>query len=267
MELKNKGRNSGERESDAAIIRRQLLWLAIVLGGLGLSWFAYQWGEDRGWGNADRAVTRHLKMGDDGMLNNRMADAASHYQSVVERWPSHEKATQAMTQLAQAQQNMGQLDAAMGTFGALLQRLEGQEAKKDLRAYTLLQMGKLDRERGNFDAARTVYERVRKEHPRTDWSGEALSGIGQAWQAEKQYDKARDAFKRLILEAPRGFLAADAQASIGACYEAQEKPSEALKAYKAVIANYPSAVWDQAKARIEALSKQTHATKGPKKKS
>lgn len=267
MAERHKERGASARESDAAIIRRQLVWLGLVLGGLGLAWAGYQWGEDRGWGDTDRAVTRHLKLGDEAMLANRPADALDHYQAVAERWPQHERATQALTQLAQAQQNMGQFDAAMQTFDVLLKRLDGVAEKKDLRAYTLLQTGKLERERGNHDAARKVFARVRTEHPRTDWSGEALSGIGQTWQVEKQYDKARSAYRQLILEAPRGFLAADAQAAIGACYEAEEKPKEALQAYKAVIANYPSAVWDQAKARIEALSKQMDAGKSRAKKS
>ena len=55
---------------------------------------------------------------------------------------------------------------------------------------------------------------------------------------------------------PAGFLAAEAQSSIGACLEAQGKDKDAMRAYQVVLDKYPSAVWDQAKARIDYLKQK-----------
>jgi TolA-binding protein len=110
-----------------------------------------------------------------------------------------------------------------------------------------------------------LFERVRKEHPKTDWSGEALTGIAQVYQAQKDYLRARKTFQQVIAEMPGGFLAAEAQASIGSCLEAEEKVKEAVNAYQVVLDKYPSAVWDQAKARIEVLKKQLEDKKRAKK--
>jgi TolA-binding protein len=73
---------------------------------------------------------------------------------------------------------------------------------------------------------------------------------------EKDYARAMKSFGALIKEMPAGFLAAEAQSSIGECLEAQEKFKEAIRAYQVVLDKYPSAVWDQAKSRIELLKKR-----------
>ena len=63
-------------------------------------------------------------------------------------------------------------------------------------------------------------------------------------------------------DVPGGFLAAEAQTSIGACYEAESNTKAALKAYQLVLDKYPSAVWDAAKARVEALKQTVETDRG-----
>ena len=105
----------------------------------------------------------------------------------------------------------------------------------------------MQKDRLDFDSALKNLARVRAEHPKTDWSGEALNTIGQVYQAQKKYDEARQSYAQLIKELPGGFLAAEAQAGIGECYEAQEQPAKAKAAYQVVLDKYPSAVWETAK--------------------
>lgn len=250
---------------DKRVIRRQLGWIA-GLAGLGLlGWLIWSWGQDSGWGNADRAVKAKLDRGDKAFIANDLRKAAAQYQSVVDRYPTHVQATQALTQLGAALQSLGQLDEAQKAYGKLMDMLQGKPEKADLRAYTLLQMAKLEKDRNAPDSALELFERVRKEHPKTDWSGEALTGIAQVHQGKKDYPQARKVFQQVIIEMPGGFLAAEAQASIGACLEAEEKIAEAVRAYQVVLDKYPSAVWDQAKSRIDILKKQLEDKKKSKK--
>ncbi len=169
-----------------------------------------------------------------------------------------------MTQLASAYQGLGQLDKAQEALQQLVTRLEEVNDHSDLHAYTLLQLGKMQKERLDFSNALKTLERVRVEHPKTDWSGEALNTVAQVHQGQKNYDEARKAYGLLIKELPGGFLAAEAQAGIGECYEAEGQPRKALQAYQVVLDKYPSAVWETAKSHIEALKKDL-ATKSKQK--
>jgi TolA-binding protein len=115
---------------------------------------------------------------------------------------------------------------------------------------------------GDFPGALEAYQEVRARHPKTDWSGEAQSGIGEVMEAQGKYKEARQAYAVLVKEMPGGFLAAEAQTSIGSCYEQEKNPKAALKAYQTVLDKYPSVVWDTAKARVDALKKQLETTPG-----
>ncbi len=64
--------------AEAAVVRRQLIWIGILLGiGLGLS-AVWWWGQDTGWGNADRAVATKLKKGEEAFVDGRADLAAKH---------------------------------------------------------------------------------------------------------------------------------------------------------------------------------------------
>jgi TolA-binding protein len=261
---KVKAENGGRSEDDKRSIRRQLVWIgalvAVVLAGFGVK----QWGEDSGWGNPDRAVRNKFAKGEAAFVAGRFDVAAGQYQSVVKRYPNHPQANQALTQLASAYQGLNRLDDALATLQQLVARLEAAGDRSDLHAYTLLQVGKMQKERQDYPAALAALERVRVEHPKTDWSGEALNSQAQVYQAQKRYDLARQSFQALVKELPGGFLAAEAQAGIGECWEAEGQPKKAMQAYQVVLDKYPSAVWETAKAHIEQL--KAELAKKPSKK-
>jgi tetratricopeptide (TPR) repeat protein len=244
---------SEKRPSDAQIIRRQIFIVGGILLSLGLVYLLWLWGEDTGWGNADRAVKLKLDKANQAFVNRDLDQAVAIYEKIVTKYPVHPLAGQALTQLATAYEEMGKLDQAASAYEKLL--AQTGEEKADLRAYTMLQIGKLYRQQGNFAKALEQLEAVRKYRPGSDWAGEALSEIGRSWQDQKDYDKAVASYKQLIKEMPAGFLAAEAQSAIGECMEAKGMKREAIRAYQVVLDKYPSAVWDQAKARIDFLKK------------
>jgi tetratricopeptide (TPR) repeat protein len=254
--------DSAATATDAAVIRRQLAWtlgiLLLLAGGYG----AYWWGQDNGWGNPDRAVATKLAKGEAAFVAGRLDEAVAQYQRVVERYPEHSQAVQALTQLATALQQQGRLSEALGALQKLAAKLDASPDKPDLKAYTLLQVAKVRKDLADFDGALQAFNEVRQKHPKTDWSGEAQSGIGSVLQAQRRWPEARKAYEVLVKELPGGFLAAEAQTAIGECYEAEQNPQAALRAYKLVVDKYPSAVWDTAKARMEALKRELESKSG-----
>ena len=265
MASKAKGKAAeGRSEEEKRSIRRQLIWMAgiilVALAGM----LVLRWGQESGWGNPDRAVKARFTKGEAAFVAGRFDLAAEQYQQVVDRYPKHPQVNQALTQLASAYQGMAQLDKALQALQQLVSRLEAANDHSDLHAYTLLQIGKMQKDRMDYGDAVTALERVRNEHPKTDWAGEALNTLAQVYQTQKRYDEARKCYAQLIKELPGGFLAAEAQAGIGECYEAEEQPKKALQAYQVVLDKYPSAVWETAKARIDALKKDL-AAKSKKK--
>lgn len=247
---------SGTAKNDAMIIRTQLLWILGVMVVAGLLWAGWWWGQDTGWGNPDRAVSSRMARGEKAFIGGRLEEAADLYQSIVDKYPKNPQVPQAMTQLATVYQQLGRLKDALDMLDRLIVEIDGQPEKADLHAYTLLQVGKVRKDMGDYPGALEAYAAVRSRHPKTDWSGEAQSGIGEVMEAQGKYKEAREAYEVLVKEMPGGFLAAEAQTAIGSCYEQEKNPKAALKAYQTVLDKYPAVVWDTAKARVDSLKKQ-----------
>jgi len=246
-------------EKNPATVRRQVKITLFVFAVLAAAYGVWRWGEDTGWGNADRAVKMKLDAASQAFLNRDLNGAVAIYERLLKKYPQHAQASQALTQLASAYEELGLWSQAEGAYGRLMLELEKDASKKDLRAYTLLQVAKIKDKQGQASEAARLYQRVRDEHPKTDWAGEALSGLGELRMGQRDFKAAMQVYRQLIKEMPGGFLAAEAQSQIGACFEAQNKLAEAVAAYQVVIDRYPSAVWDNAKARIEALKARLHA--------
>jgi tetratricopeptide (TPR) repeat protein len=249
----DRGKAADERTDDAAVIRRQLAWIGGILALAALGGALWWWGQDTGWGNPDRAVATKMAKGEAYFVAGRLDDAAAQYARILAKYPKHPQAVQARTQLATAYQQLGRLTDALQVLQELTDGLKGADDKPDLHAYALLQIGKVRSDLADYNGALQAYQSVRSGYPKTDWAGEAQSGIGQVYQAQRRFTEARAAYGQLVKELPGGFLAAEAQTSIGACYEAEYDTKAAVKAYQTVLDKYPSAVWDTAKARVDAL--------------
>lgn len=251
-----------QSQGDAGVVRRQVLVMLAVLVLAGGAWGIWWWGQDTGWGNPDRAVATKMAQGEKDFVSGRMDDAVVEYRAIVDRYPENANASQAMTQLAAVLQQMGRKQEALDVLGKLYAALANQPSRADLQAYVLLQIGEVKKDLGDYAGSLQAYSEVRTKHPKTDWAGEAQSGTGDVLQAQGKYSDARAAYKVLVKELPGGFLAAEAQTSIGQCYEQEKNPRAAIKAYQVVLDKYPSAVWDTAKARVDALKKELENPSG-----
>lgn len=256
-----KSLRGGGGEDPGAIIRRQLVWTLGVLAALGLGVWLFVWGRDTAWGDPAKAVARRMALGEAAFIAGDLEGALRHYSVVSVRYPQDPQVQQALTQQATALQQLGRLSEALAVLQSLDQRLAARGERSDLKAYTLLQIAKLRLDLADLEGARAAYQQVRDEHPRTDWSGEALSGLGAVLQAQRRFPEARAVYQALIKELPGGFLAAEAQTAIGECFEAEGDLRAAARAYQTVLDRYPQAVWDSAKARLDALKKDLENSK------
>lgn len=246
----------GRSEKDRALIQRQLLWTLAAMGGLGLLALGWSLGQDRGWGNPERAVAAKLAQGEKAQVSGRLAEAAEAYRKVAERYPQHPQAPQAMVQLASLRQQLGRHREALEVLVKLEARLSADPSKKDMWAYTLLQLGEARRQLGDYAGAEQAYAQVRSRFPGSDWAGEAQQGRGKVLQAQGLYAKARAAYQVLAREMPGGFLAAEAETSIGECYQLEKNPRAALRTYESIMRRYPDPVWEGVKDRADALRKE-----------
>ena len=244
------------RKSDSQIIRKQLYVLVSFFLIALFAFLGWRWGEDSGWGDPNRAVKLKMEKANQAFVNRNMDEAIEYYQAVVDKYPDHPVYVQALTQLATAFEESGDLQTASQTYENLLGELKDRDDKKDLKAFTLLQVAKIEIKKMNYEQALKVFSGIREQYPKTDWSGEALSGMGEVHQKQADYLKAIESYQAVIKELPGGFLAAEAQAAIGECYESMGETKKAIAAYQVVLDEYPSAVWDQAKQRIEILESQ-----------
>jgi TolA-binding protein len=260
-----RGAASQDGGNDAAVVRKQLFWISGILAAILLISGGVYWGRETGWGDPAKAVARKMAQGEAAFVAGDLDGAVRFYQTVVKRYPKDPQVTQALTQAATALQQLGRLSEALATLQGLDQRLAGSGEHGDLKAYTLLQIAKVKKDLGDLQGATEAYQRVRAEHPKTDWAGEAQTGIGSVLQAQKKYKEARAAYQVLVKELPGGFLAAEAQTAIGECFEAEGDFKSAQRAYQTVIDKYPQAVWDSAKARLDALKKDLESAKASKK--
>lgn len=242
-------------EGEKKIVKKQLFIMLLLLLGIFGGYSLWLWGENTGWGNPDRAVQLRMDRAQQAVVDRNLSGAVLIYEELLESYPSHPQAVQALTQLAGAYHELKDYSSAVGAYTKLTERLQGDVNKGDLRAFTLLQIAKMHRERGDTALALDSLQSVRAQFPKTDWSGEALSEIGGVYQDRGDHAEAIKQYQLVIKELPRGFLAAEAQGRIGECLEAQGNIKGAIAAYQRVLEDYPSAVWDPAKAKIDSLKK------------
>jgi len=67
-------KSANQSVSDAAIIRRQLLWTLAIVVVAGLGYGVWWWGQDTGWGNPDRAVATKMDQGEKAFVAGHLEE-------------------------------------------------------------------------------------------------------------------------------------------------------------------------------------------------
>jgi len=258
---RSRRRSAPKDESRWQVMRRQIVILLALVAAVAAGYGVWLWGEDNGWGDPQKAFTNKMARAQQAVVERRLYDAIGLYQKVIQKYAKNKDVDYAYTQLASAYSETGQLDLAARTYDDLLKR----NVATDLQGFTQLQVAEIYAQKGEVSRAEEYYQQVIDQHPNSDWASQALLGMARMHQNLRDYKKALPIYAQVIKKYPRGFLAAEAQAAIGECYEIQRDYKKALQAYQKVLDDYPSAVWDQAKQKIDALKERQKAEARDKK--
>jgi len=110
-------------------------------------------------------------------------------------------------------------------------------AKGELASATLLKLGEVTAQAGDYDESEKQYRRFIEEYPDNRLAYQAQFGIGWSLENRKKYDQARDWYGR-VTAANSSPTAARAQFQIGETYYAQAKYDRAVTALLAVADVY-----------------------------
>lgn len=168
-------------------------------------------------------------------------------------------------QLLQLGALMGQSQAAMRDFSANMEERNRQALENAVRSATapaatpgdttakpaigpvnltegpnvLYQIGR-DQLNGNaWSAAREAFNRLIKEHPRSDRVPEAMLGIADAFEGERNHTESDSVYRDIIAKFPSNEVAPRAMYKLGLSLARQRKLPEARKAMQDVARLYP----------------------------
>lgn len=130
------------------------------------------------------------------------------------------------------------------------QQALGGKAKGELAAVSLLRLGEMQAELGEFDASEATYRQFIEKFPKDKMIRSAQFGVGWAMENRKSYEAARQWYQKVVA-ATNSELAARAQFQTGETYFAQGKYEDAIKSLLAVADVYGYPKWS-ARAVLEA---------------
>lgn len=144
-------------------------------------------------------------------------------------------------------------DAQLAALEAVISEADAVEAEalylKGEKAYRL----------GEFDTARTAFERLRLEYPQFQFTPDAVEGLGYIEEEEENYEAALNIYQEIMDKWPESFAARRQPNNKGRVLEKLGRYEEAVTAYQSQIEVFPnSAVAFRAEQALDTL-RQTHA--------
>jgi TolA-binding protein len=144
------------------------------------------------------------------------------------------------------------------------QQLKDLDPKSVIAAWAALKIAECQLGDNRIEDAIQTYSGVTQEYPGTDWYAEARMGLGVAYEKKKDYDAALEHYQYIVQHYGGGFLAAEALVNMGQCFLQKGNEAKAKLLYEQVVAEYPEAMSDDAKNRLEALKQgKTDGQSGP----
>jgi tol-pal system protein YbgF len=111
---------------------------------------------------------------------------------------------------------------------------DGQSTDQDayMKAYGLFSSNQ-------YSAAIEAFEAFIKDHPRSEYSGNAQYWIGECHYSRRDYARALEAFNRVVEKYPKGKKVPDALLKIGFSQISLNEPEKARATLEAVVEKYP----------------------------
>ncbi len=125
----------------------------------------------------------------------------------------------------------------------------GSEEEAYQRAFDLLQQGKYEPARAEFEALLSAY-------PAGRYADNARYWLGETCYVQKDYPRALDELNRLIADHPQSPKIPGALLKIGYIHEAQGDPAKAAEVLRQLVEKYPGTTEARlAKSRLEKMAK------------
>lgn len=166
----------------------------------------------------------HFNLADAYEQTNRINEAVEHYQTVVEDYPSSERAAASYVALGRIAYERGNHKQSYSYY----EKLYNSSNRQQLPA--LIGMGNALLEMNEFDRAEEQYEKALERNRNHD---PARVGLAKVALAKKNYSEAEDLLN-LIAESNTTEVGAEAQYLLGRSKHEQQEYEEAIKAYSNV---------------------------------
>jgi TolA-binding protein len=201
--------------------------------------------------------------------------AVQEFQTYLERYPQHAKASRAVFFLAEALLQQGRIDEAAGRFREYLKRDPGgplarqamfrageaeylagrtDQAKPQLEqfltkypddrlnAYTLAYLGEIALAAKDYRAAKDYFQRGLSGYPQGKTQDECRFGLARSLDRLGEADEAERLYLAVAAKAGNGY-ADSAQFYLGALQYAQGRSEDALASFKTLDASFPDSSW------------------------
>ncbi len=171
--------------------------------------------------NREMMPEAYYNMADAYTRLGRKEEAAEAYETLINEFPSSERAASALVELGRIKQEMGDYDSSLRHFSQLIETDDRFEQEAHLG------MGNAELSRGATDRAREHFNDALEVNPDNH---AAQVGLGKVLLRENQYEQAREYFTTVAQNSTTE-SGAEAQYLIGESYQSQGDRERALEAY------------------------------------
>jgi TolA-binding protein len=188
--------------------------------------------------------------------DQKWSSAEAPLQRLVEEHPDCPLRLPAEFWLAEVSYRGGDFNAAMHRFEALTPRISHRD--ETWMAIVPLRRAQMLAEQKQWSTARTIAESIARDFPQFDQQFEADYVIGRCLAAEGDFDAARTAYQRVVRSTAgsKTETAAMAQYMIGDSYFQQQTYSTAFREFMKVESAYHYARWQAAALRHAAMCQE-----------
>ncbi len=160
-----------------------------------------------------------LRHGVSLVQSGRDPEALARFDALLQQFPNHEMALQALDQRAALQQRLGHWDAALKDYGDFAERFPKAAERENALDRIALLRGELRQ----FAAMREAFERLLKEYPKTKFSDDAAYWTGWSLFEEKKYAECISPLERARAANPSEYGAQAASRLLLARYQLHQR--------------------------------------------
>ncbi len=212
-----------------------------------LGWIAFQQRDDAGaiaefrrlleaYPDGDHAVRALYTMADAEYNLGNIDAALSSYRQVISRYPSHPLAIEAAKSLQLALMGMGDTDGALAVADEVIEANPSSAMAEEFRfkKAEIFYSGK------NYASAASELQAYIQKHPGAERADEAMYLLGKSFLTMDDLPQALSTFKELELKHPTSSFVSSSKLELAQYYDARANATSADSIYAVIVKSYPS---------------------------